>query len=88
MVRGHARETGYSSFSGMSLVVAGLLLAGEMNHGASAETAIASAKPVLDSSIKSYQTTTPVSGRMAVAGSDTMQPIIVKLASAFQQWHP
>src|SRR5687768_5438440 len=87
MARGHARQTGYGGFSGMSLVV-GLLLAGEMNHTASAETAIASAKPVLDSSIKSYQTTTPVSGRMAIAGSDTMQPIIVKLASAFQQWHP
>jgi phosphate transport system substrate-binding protein len=72
----------------MSVVVAGLLLAGGLPDTASAETAIVSAKPALESSLGSYQTTTPVSGRMVIAGSDTMQPIIVKLASAFHQWHP
>ena len=71
-----------------AIVAVGLVLAGGMHNTAAAETAIASAKPVLDSSIGSYQTATPVSGRMVIAGSDTMQPIIVKLASAFHQWHP
>jgi len=56
-----------------------------VSHTASAETATASAKPFLDSSIGSYQTTTPVFGRLTIAGADTMQPIMVKLASAFQQ---
>jgi phosphate transport system substrate-binding protein len=72
----------------MSVAAVSLLLTGGVGHTASAETATASAKPLLDSSIGSYQTTTPVSGRIAIAGSDTMQPIMVKLASAFQQWHP
>ena len=67
MERSHVRQAGYGRISVMSVLVAGLLLAGEMNNTASAETAIASAKPVLDSSIGSYQTTTPVSGRMAIA---------------------
>ncbi len=88
MEHSQARQTGYGIPARMSVVALGLLLVGGMNHGASAETAIASAKPVLDSSIGSYQTATPVSGRMVIAGSDTMQPIIVKLASAFHQWHP
>ena len=82
------RETQYGMRLWMSAAAIGLLLVGGLNHTASAETAIASAMPVLDSSIGSYQTTTPVSGRMVIAGSDTMQPIIVKLASAFHQWHP
>lgn len=88
MERSQIRQTGYGLGTRMSVVAVGLVLAGGVNGTALAETAIASAKPVLDSSIGSYQTTTPVSGRMAIAGSDTMQPIIVKLASAFQQWHP
>ncbi len=53
-----------------------------------ADTAVVASKPVLDTAIAGYQVTKPVAGRFAIAGSDTMQPIIVKLVSAFQQWHP
>lgn len=65
-----------------------LLCAGSLVEQAVAETSVATAKPVLDSAIGSYSTTTPVTGRIAIAGSDTMQPIMVKLASAFQSWQP
>ena len=88
MKQHHNRQLGLGQLAMMPAVAIGILWGGGMNDRASAETAIASAKPVLDSSISSYQTTTPVTGRMAIAGSDTMQPIMVKLASAFQQWHP
>ena len=88
MKQRHNRQLGLGQLAMMPAVAIGILWGGGMNDRASAETAIASAKPVLDSSISSYQTTTPVTGRMAIAGSDTMQPIMVKLASAFQQWHP
>lgn len=45
-------------------------------------------RPVVDSSIASYQPKTGVSGAIVIAGSDTMQPIIVKAASAFKLWQP
>lgn len=45
-------------------------------------------RPVVDSSIASYQPKTGISGAIVIAGSDTMQPIIVKAASAFKLWQP
>ena len=86
MERSDTRRTRFSTVTVAAVLVG--LLAGEMGNKACAETAVASAKPTLDSSIGSYQSTAPVTGRMTIAGSDTMQPIMVKLASAFQQWHP
>ena len=79
---------GQRSHSGVAFVAVSLLCAGSMLGNAWADTAVAAAKPVLDSTIGSYPTTTPVTGRIAIAGSDTMQPIMVKLASAFQSWQP
>lgn len=55
---------------------------------ASAQPAADTVKPVVDSSIASYVPKTGVSGAIAIAGSDTMQPIVVKIASAFRQWQP
>ncbi|HNV27087.1 MAG TPA: PstS family phosphate ABC transporter substrate-binding protein [Nitrospira sp.] len=74
--------------AGIGIVAMGICGLLVMNGTASADTAVAAAKPLLDSTIGSYSTTTPVSGRIAIAGSDTMQPIIVKLAAAFQSWQP
>lgn len=45
-------------------------------------------RPVADSAIPSYVAKTGVSGAVVVAGSDTMQPIILKLAAAFRQLQP
>ncbi len=45
-------------------------------------------RPVADSAIPSYVAKTGVSGAVVVAGSDTMQPIILKLAAAFKQLQP
>lgn len=45
-------------------------------------------RPVVDSSIASYQPKAGVSGAIAIAGSNTMQPIMVQVASAFKLWQP
>ena len=45
-------------------------------------------RPVADSAIPSYVAKTGVSGAVVVAGSDTMQPIMLKLAAAFKQLQP
>ncbi len=45
-------------------------------------------RPVVDSAIPSYQPRAGVSGAIVIAGSDTMQPIMVKAAAAFKLWQP
>lgn len=55
---------------------------------AQAESPAATIRPVVDASIASYAPKPGVSGSIAIAGSDTMQPIIAKVASAFRQWQP
>ena len=55
---------------------------------AQAETPSVKVTPVVDSSIAAYVPKSGVSGGIAIAGSDTMQPIIAKVASAFRLWQP
>lgn len=55
---------------------------------AQAEAPSFKATPVVDSSIAAYVPKTGVTGGIAIAGSDTMQPIMAKIASAFRQWQP
>lgn len=55
---------------------------------AQAETPSFKVTPVVDSSLAAYVPKSGVSGGIAIAGSDTMQPIIAKVASAFRQWQP
>jgi phosphate transport system substrate-binding protein len=38
--------------------------------------------------LQSYAAQTPVRGRMSIAGSDTMQPVLSKLAMEFRRRHP
>ncbi|MBM4120455.1 MAG: PstS family phosphate ABC transporter substrate-binding protein [Nitrospira sp.] len=45
-------------------------------------------RPVVDEAIPAYAAKGSVTGAVAIAGSDTMQPIVAKLASAFRQWQP
>lgn len=45
-------------------------------------------QPVADSAIAAYQPTAGVSGAIVIAGSDTMQPILMRVAAAFKLWQP
>jgi len=56
--------------------------------GALAEQFGASSRPVVDSAIGSYAAKSGVSGAVVIAGSDTLQPIVAKIASSFRQWQP
>lgn len=45
-------------------------------------------RPVVEAEIAAYAPGTGVSGAIVVAGSDTMQPLVVRLASEFRRWQP
>jgi phosphate transport system substrate-binding protein len=47
----------------------------------------AQARPVVDPAVPAY-TSVPVSGRVTIAGSDTMQSVLVRVAREFRHWHP
>jgi phosphate transport system substrate-binding protein len=53
-----------------------------------AEQAALTGRPVVDPAIGSYVASSNVSGAIVITGSDTMYPIMVKVASAFRQWQP
>lgn len=53
-----------------------------------AQSSLEAVRPVVDSTIPTYTPKPGVSGAIAIAGSDSMQPIIVKVASAFRAWQP
>lgn len=55
---------------------------------AHSERALVPGLPAIDSSIGSYAVEPGVSGSFAIAGSDTLQPIMIKLATAFKDWQP
>ena len=68
-------------------IVIGIVAVG-LPAGASAGPSGATGTLVVDSSIGSYTASVAVSGGIAIAGSDTMQPIMTKIASAFRKWQP
>ncbi len=45
-------------------------------------------RPVVDGGIPSYAAKVGLAGSIAVAGSDTMQPMMARIASSFKQWQP
>lgn len=45
-------------------------------------------RPVVEAEIAAYVPGTGVSGAIVVAGSDTMQPLVARLASEFRRWQP
>lgn len=45
-------------------------------------------RPVMDSGIAAYVPVADLSGNLVVAGSDTMQPLMLKLAAGFKQLYP
>ncbi len=54
----------------------------------SAEQSGVSIRPVVDTAIGPYMGKTGASGAVVIAGSDTIQPIMIKIASAFKKWQP
>jgi phosphate transport system substrate-binding protein len=66
----------------------GVIMLIGMAGGAAAEHAGANGRPVVDTAIGSYTAKGGVSGGLAITGSDTMQPIVAKIASAFREWQP
>src|SRR5919106_3236148 len=52
------------------------------------ERATIPAHPALDGTLVSYTPAEQVAGLMTIAGSDTMQPIVVRIAQEFRRWHP
>ncbi|MGH7206113.1 MAG: PstS family phosphate ABC transporter substrate-binding protein [Nitrospiraceae bacterium] len=56
---------------------------------AAAEHAVANhAKHLIVPTLIAYKPEIQISGRMTIAGSDTMQPILTRLAMEFRRWHP
>lgn len=55
---------------------------------AAAEQANALAQTTEESPSEQYQADHVVSGRVTISGSDTMQPLVTKLAAAFTTFHP
>jgi phosphate transport system substrate-binding protein len=53
-----------------------------------AEQPTITVRPVVDASIPAYAPKTAITGSIAIAGSDTMQPIVARVASAFKVWQP
>lgn len=73
--------------SNLWVVMALFLLVGSVGT-ATAEAPLIIGRPVVDAGIPSYTVTGKVSGGIVIAGSDTMQPIIARIASSFKQWQP
>ncbi|MBD0305122.1 MAG: PstS family phosphate ABC transporter substrate-binding protein [Nitrospiraceae bacterium] len=67
----------------------GFMVVMATGHEVAAEYAGAHpAKPVVDPSLTTYTPTGRLSGLATIAGSDTMQPLIAKLAIEFRRLHP
>ncbi|MEW6545252.1 MAG: phosphate ABC transporter substrate-binding protein [Nitrospirota bacterium] len=49
---------------------------------------ITQANPKVDPQVQAYSSTQELSGRLTIAGSDTMRPLLVKLAGEFTNYHP
>lgn len=45
-------------------------------------------RPVVEADIASYAPGAGISGAIVIAGSDTMQPLVARLASEFRRWQP
>lgn len=45
-------------------------------------------RPVVETDIASYSPGSGVGGAIVIAGSDTMQPLVARLASEFRRWQP
>jgi phosphate transport system substrate-binding protein len=75
----------------LAAVLSGLLMAGVLACVAgetNAEQAGAATRPVVDAGLPSYVSVNGLSGRLTVAGSDTMQPLMATMAAVFRHLQP
>ncbi len=79
------KENNHAGLLGGLLI--GLICLG-LTSAVSAESASPLGKPVADAAIGSYVAQGGVSGGIVIAGSDTMQPIVAKIAAAFRDRQP
>jgi phosphate transport system substrate-binding protein len=68
--------------------VLGLLSLLALSSWVSAEHAGPGGRPTPDPSLVGYAPTSPVSGSLRISGSDTMQPLLNRLAIEFRRRHP
>jgi phosphate transport system substrate-binding protein len=59
-----------------------------LSGNAAAEHSVIGGRPAVDSAMGAYVAKDKVAGAIVIAGSETIQPIIAKIASAFRQWQP
>ena len=67
---------------------AGVIILLGLAVGAGAEHAGGNGRPVVEPGIASYRPAANVAGNIVIAGSDTMQPLVARLATDFQRWYP
>lgn len=68
--------------------IIGLIVLIGLSGRAAAEHAGIHAKPGLDTALPNYEPGEAQTGRLTIAGSDSMQPLMGRLASEFRRWHP
>jgi phosphate transport system substrate-binding protein len=76
----------WATCAALATVASGLTLA--MTQQGVAETSTVGARLAGNNGLASYQAQSDVSGSFAIAGSDTMQPLMAKLLAAFKEWQP
>lgn len=69
--------------SGVLALMVGFIALAGLIGGAAAQP-----KPVVDSTLAGYVGVAGVSGLLTIAGSDTMQPLVIRLASEFRRQYP
>jgi phosphate transport system substrate-binding protein len=70
------------------LAIIGLIVLLGLAGQAAAEHAGIHAKPVLDPALPGYEPGKVQESRLTIAGSDSMQPLMARLAAEFRHWHP
>jgi phosphate transport system substrate-binding protein len=90
MIRyGRRQQRQHTPHAAYSLALALVLASGLLTHEqAAAELATTLAQSGNDSLTEQYQPAQGISGRVTIVGSDTMQPLMAKLAAAFRSFHP
>lgn len=85
----HKQRQPHTSRAAYCLTLTLVLASSFLTHGqAAAELAAALTQSGNDSITEQYQPAQGISGRVTIVGSDTMQPLMAKLAAAFRSFQP
>ena len=87
MIPNVKRHTSMATWTrGLIFSAASLMVMPQMSRAE--HSPVDGARPAVDEALSFYQPQAIVSGRMTIAGSDTMQPLLAKLAIEFRGRHP